>query len=175
MIQTSSLPDLAAVNHMDRGTFVEVLGHAFEHSPWVAETAWTKRPFISVEALHGAMMDVVEQAPRETQVSFLCGHPELAGKEAQAGTMTSESVGEQASAGLDALSRDEMVELRDLNRRYRERHGFPFIIAVRQYSKSQIFQQLVARIDLDSDLELQEALRQIAWISSVRVKEKLTA
>lgn len=102
MRQSTSLLDIAAINRMDRSTFVDALGSIFEHAPWVAEDAWVARPFASVDDLHAAMMQVVQHAPRETQASFLCGHPELAGQEAQAGTMTRESVGEQASAGLNA-------------------------------------------------------------------------
>jgi 2-oxo-4-hydroxy-4-carboxy-5-ureidoimidazoline decarboxylase len=173
MTLTTSIPDLTQVNGMDQRAFVGALGSAFENSPWVAEGAWNLRPFDSVEALHAAMMDVVHQAPHETQLAFLCAHPELAGKEAEAGTMTSESVGEQASAGLDALSRAEMTDLRTLNRRYREKHGFPFIVAVRRYSKSQIFEQLARRIELDSGTELGEALRQIAWITRMRIQNKV--
>jgi 2-oxo-4-hydroxy-4-carboxy-5-ureidoimidazoline decarboxylase len=167
--------ELPAINRMGRDAFVDALGSTFEHSPWVAEQAWAARPFASADALHAAMIDVVARAPRSAQVAFLCAHPELAGKEAQAGTMTHESVGEQASAGLDALARGEVAELRSLNERYRERHGFPFIVAVRRHTKAQIFEQLRRRIDGDTDFELQEALRQIAAITRLRLQAKLAA
>jgi 2-oxo-4-hydroxy-4-carboxy-5-ureidoimidazoline decarboxylase len=165
--------DLASINGMDRKAFVAALGSTFEHSPWVAESAWAARPFASIDALHAALFGVVQRAPRDVQVAFLCGHPELAGKEAQAGTMTSESVGEQASAGLDALSRDEVAELRALNAHYLHRHGFPFVIAVRRYRKAEIFSQLRRRCESDSDTELEEALQQIATITRLRVEAKL--
>jgi 2-oxo-4-hydroxy-4-carboxy-5-ureidoimidazoline decarboxylase len=173
MTESTFALDLASVNEMNREAFVAALGSTFEHSPWVAEGAWAARPFASVDALHAALFSVVQRAPRETQIAFLCGHPELAGKEAQAGTMTSESVGEQASAGLDALSRDEAAELRALNARYLRRHGFPFIIAVRRYRKSEIFSQLRQRCESDSDTELAESLRQIATITRLRVEAQL--
>ena len=166
---------LAALNHSERITFVDRVGGIFEHSPWVAEAAWDARPFASVDALHAALFGVVQRAPRETQIAFLCGHPELAGKEAQAGTMTSESVGEQASAGLDALSRDEITELSALNARYRRRHGFPFVVAVRRHAKAEIFSLLRQRIESDSDSERHEALRQIAVITRLRVGAKLAS
>ena len=173
MTASTSALDLPAINRMGREAFVDALGGTFEHSPWVAEGAWPARPFASVDALHAAMIDVVSRAPRDTQIAFLCAHPELAGQEAQAGTMTRESVGEQASAGLDALSREEVAELRALNARYRERHGFPFIVAVRRYSKAQIFERLRHRTGCDSTTELQEALSQIAAITRLRVQAKL--
>ena len=175
MTEATLALDLGAVNTLDRDDFVAAFGSTFEHSPWVAKGAWAARPFASIDALHGAMIGVVRSAPRATQIAFLCGHPELAGKEAQAGTMTTESVGEQASAGLNALSRDEIGELRQLNARYLERHGFPFIVAVRRYSKAQIFEQLRSRLARDSDTELGEALAQISTITRLRVEAKVAA
>ena len=38
------------------------LGWVFEHSPWVAERAWPRRPFAGVEALHQAMVEQVAGA-----------------------------------------------------------------------------------------------------------------
>ena len=87
------------------------------------------------------MTDVVKRASRDEQLALLRAHPELAGKEAQSGTMTSDSTSEQGGAGLNALSREEMQRISDLNRRYREKFGFPFIIAVRQHTKEGIFRQ----------------------------------
>ena len=173
MTEAAQALDLDAVNTLDRDAFVAALGSTFEHSPWVAEGAWSVRPFASVDALHAAMLGVVRQAPRATQLAFLCAHPELAGREAQAGTMTRDSVGEQASAGLDALRRDEIEELRALNARYRERHGFPFIVAVRRYRKAEIFAQLRRRLERDSEAEVHEALAQIGAITRLRVEARL--
>lgn len=167
--------DLDAVNTLDRTAFVAALGGCFEHSPWVAERAFAQRPFASVDALHAAMIDVVRRAPRQTQIDFLRAHPELAGREAQAGTMTDHSVSEQASAGLNALRHDEFVELRRLNARYRDRHGFPFIVAVRRHDKAQIFALLRRRAEADTEAELLEALEQIAAITRLRVDAKVAA
>ena len=114
--------DLATLNAMERDAFVAALGPTFENAPWVAASAWPGRPFASVAALHNAMLNVVRQAPDDKKLAFLCGHPELAGREAQAGTMTTESVGEQKSAGLNALTSAELQEMQRLNRAYRERH-----------------------------------------------------
>jgi 2-oxo-4-hydroxy-4-carboxy-5-ureidoimidazoline decarboxylase len=160
---------LAAVNAMDRGTFVQTLGPTFELAPWVAQAAWAQRPFASVSALHAAMLDAVCQAPDAQQLAFLCGHPELAGREAQTGTMTAESVGEQSSAGLDALSREEMADIQQLNRAYRERHGFPFIIAVRHHNKQQIFEALRTRAAGRTEVERAAALHQIGLITRGRI------
>lgn len=160
---------------MERDAFVAALGATFEHSPWVAEGAWLARPFASVDALHAAMLDVVRRAPQATQLAFLCAHPELAGREAQASTMTSDSQHEQASAGLDAMSREEMTEMARLNGEYRRRHGFPFIIAVRRHTKTQIFEELRRRTERGSQTEFVEAMEQIGYITRLRVRSMLPA
>jgi 2-oxo-4-hydroxy-4-carboxy-5-ureidoimidazoline decarboxylase len=165
--------DIHEVNVLKQADFVALFGSTFENSPWVAESAWAARPFASFDALHGALIGVVRRSPRATQIAFLCSHPELAGKEAEAGTMTTESVGEQSSAGLHAMSRDEIDELHRLNTRYLNRHGFPFIIAVRRYSKIEIFEQLRYRIERDSVTELTEAMLQISSITRLRVQDKV--
>jgi 2-oxo-4-hydroxy-4-carboxy-5-ureidoimidazoline decarboxylase len=170
MSAVSTAVDLAALNAMDRDAFVAVLGPTFENSPWVAAAAWSRRPFASVEALHTAMLDVVGQAPEERKLAFLCGHPELAGAEAQAGTMTTESVGEQSSAGLHALTSAEHNEMQRLNRAYRERHGFPFIIAVRGNTKQQIFDAMRTRISQATEVERGAALQQIGLITRGRIE-----
>ncbi|KQP49665.1 2-oxo-4-hydroxy-4-carboxy-5-ureidoimidazoline decarboxylase [Pseudorhodoferax sp. Leaf274] len=161
--------DLAALNAMDRDRFVATLGPTFENAPWIAQAAWARRPFASLDALHTAMLDVVRQAPDDRQLAFLRGHPELAGREAQAGTMTAESVGEQGSAGLHALGREEMAEMQRLNRAYRERHGFPFIIAVRRSTKQQIFEAMRMRTARDTAAERREALALIGLITRDRI------
>ena len=161
--------DLAVLNAMAHDAFVAVLGPAFENAPWVANGAWSGRPFASVAALHAAMLDVVRRAPEERQLAFLCGHPELAGHEAQAGTMTAESTGEQCSAGLNALTGAERDELLGLNRAYRERHGFPFIIAVRANTKQQIFEAIRVRTSQATGIERRTALEQIGLITRGRI------
>jgi 2-oxo-4-hydroxy-4-carboxy-5-ureidoimidazoline decarboxylase len=161
--------DLATLNAMDRDAFVAALGPTFENAPWVAASAWPGRPFASVAALHNAMLNVVRQAPDDKKLAFLCGHPELAGREAQAGTMTTESVGEQKSAGLNALTSAELQEMQRLNRAYRERHGFPFIIAVRANTKQQIFAAMRARLAQDTEVERNAALEQIGLITRGRI------
>lgn len=173
MIEDIQAFELDNVNTMTRTEFVAAFGTIFEHAPWVAESAWAARPFVNVDALHMAMMDVVRRSPPRTQIAFLCGHPELAGIEAQAGTMTNESVGEQASAGLDALSLNEIDDLRQLNSRYREKHSFPFIIAARRYQKAEIFSLLRIRIVRSGATELIEALAQISAITRLRIEERI--
>jgi 2-oxo-4-hydroxy-4-carboxy-5-ureidoimidazoline decarboxylase len=159
---------LSTIAAMDHDAFVAALGDLFEHSPWVAEAAWPHRPFASVAALHDAMMRAVTSAPLEHRIVFLRQHPELAGKEAQAGTMTGHSTFEQGT-GLGALTHEELLELRRLNAEYAERHGFPFIIAVLGHDKPQIFDALRTRIAHATADEIDEALQQISKITRRRL------
>jgi 2-oxo-4-hydroxy-4-carboxy-5-ureidoimidazoline decarboxylase len=161
--------DIATVNGMDKAAFVAALGDVFEHSPWVAERAYERRPFASAAELHTAMADAVRRAPRERQLALLLAHPDLAGKEARDGTMTASSVSEQASAALDRLTPEEMARISELNRAYRARHGFPFIVAVRHYTKAGIFHEFERRIAADTESELAWALSQVYAITRMRI------
>src|SRR5690348_13223630 len=96
------------VNALDREAFVALLGAVFEQSPWIAADAWHARPFASLTRLHEALCTVMGGAPVERQIALIRAHPDLVGTAARAGTLTPDSRGEQASAGLDRLTREEI-------------------------------------------------------------------
>jgi 2-oxo-4-hydroxy-4-carboxy-5-ureidoimidazoline decarboxylase len=161
--------DLAMLNTMDCGSFTEILGDIFEHSPWIAERAWQARPFAAIESLHEAMVTVIKHASRDEQLALLRAHPELAGREAQSGELTAASTTEQAGAGLNALSKEELARITRLNVDYREKFGFPFIIAVRTHTKQSIFAEWERRLANDIDTELSTALEQVFIIARLRL------
>ena len=158
------------VNRMSAAEFVRALGGVFERSPWIAERAFAARPFAGIDALHAAMSDALRGAGRDAQLGLLRAHPELAGKEAQAGELTRDSKAEQAAAGLSALTREEMQRVSELNRRYREKFGFPFIIAVRRHPKDGIFREFERRLELDPETELANGLEQVFAIARLRLE-----
>lgn len=160
---------LEALNAADRDGFVRLIGDAFEHAPWIAEKAAARRPFATVAALHEAMFAEVGSAPRETQLAFIGNHPELAGQEAVAGTMTLDSVSEQGSAGLDRLSPSEFERLGALNRAYRARFGFPFVVCVRHYTRAALLREFERRLDRSPEEEMEAALGQIRAITRLRI------
>ncbi|OIS92846.1 2-oxo-4-hydroxy-4-carboxy-5-ureidoimidazoline decarboxylase [Brucella cytisi] len=161
--------DISKINSLNQSDFISLFGHIFENSDWVAEQAWNKRPFSSIENLHQVMFDIVNATTCEAKISFLCAHPELAGKEALEGAMTNASAAEQGTAGLDRLEPEELKQISFLNDLYRSKHGFPFIIAVRHYTKLGIFAELRSRLKHDTAIELDEALRQIRSITWYRL------
>jgi 2-oxo-4-hydroxy-4-carboxy-5-ureidoimidazoline decarboxylase len=160
---------LAALSAMPQAEFVAHLGDIFEHSPWIAERAWVARPFASIEALHAAMVAAVDHAAEAEQLGLICAHPELAGKEAAAGTLTAASTGEQRGAGLDQCSAEEIQRLRGLNADYRERFGFPFVIAVKGLSRYQIMDAVEARLNNERATEFRTCLEQIGRIARFRL------
>lgn len=155
--------------------FVAALGGVFEHSPWIAERASAGRPYADAAALHEAMVDVVRGASRAEQLDLLRAHPELAGREAQAGTLTADSNSEQRSAGLNALTREEIERVSQLNRAYRERFGFPFIIAVRRHTKDGILAEFERRLGNDAESERLECLEQVYIITRLRLDALVAA
>jgi 2-oxo-4-hydroxy-4-carboxy-5-ureidoimidazoline decarboxylase len=161
---------LADLNAVDRDRFVRTLGWIFEDSPWVAERAWTHRPFASVADLHAAMVDVVTNAERGEQLALLRAHPDLGAR----ARMSDASVGEQAGAGLDRLTQAEFDRLQQLNAAYREQFGFPFLLAVKGSTKDDVLDALSRRVDADVETEFAEALRQVARIAAFRLQELVT-
>ena len=159
------------LNSMDRAAFVAALGAVFEESPWVAEAAWDKRPFADAAGLRAAMTDIVRTAGPERQRALILSHPDLADRASRPATLTAFSQTEQAKAGLNELTEDEVQEQRDLNRAYRERFGFPFIMAVRFSSKQEILSAMRERVANEPEVEFGRALEEIYKIAGFRLDD----
>ncbi|MFF2482506.1 2-oxo-4-hydroxy-4-carboxy-5-ureidoimidazoline decarboxylase [Paenibacillus sp. NPDC058071] len=158
---------LIELNEMNQNEFTEALGAIFEHSPWVANQTWPKRPFATREELHEAMIETVRHSDPEKIVAFLRQHPDLGTRI----SMAEYSTKEQHGAGLDQLSPDEFERFAEANRRYTERFGFPFIYAVRGKGKNDIWLSLEQRIGQEREEEIAEALRQISRITGFRISD----
>lgn len=157
---------------MGRAAFVAELGAVFEHSPWVAERAFERRPFRSVDELHAAMMDAVRAASPAERLALLRAHPELAGAEAKAGTMTHHSTGEQGRLGLNRLTAEEFQRIAGINRRYREKFGFPCIVALKLHaSRDTVIDEMERSLDNSPDEEFGRALEQIGHITRGRLEK----
>lgn len=166
---------LAEVNALARERFVAAFGDIFEQSAWVAETAAGRRPFSSLEALHAAMLEVVQRASMEERLALIRAHPELAGRDASQSTLSADSASEQNRLGFGALSREEFERISDLNRRYRGRFGFPCIVALRMHaSRDSVLGEMERRLANDRDAEIAAALEQIGHITRGRL-DKLIA
>lgn len=161
---------LNELSSLPQAEFTRTLAGVFEHSPWIPERAWAARPFDSVDALHRTLVEVMRDADPAEQLALIAAHPELAGREAAAGTLTDASTNEQRGAGLDQCSPEELARLRRLNAAYRERFGFPFVIAVKGRSRHQIMDVIDERLRHDRDTEFATCLDQIAQIARFRLE-----
>lgn len=162
---------LTEINSLIHDEFVRIVGPVFEHSSWIAEAAWAKRPFASVEALHSAMCDIVRAAGEEKQLALIRAHPDLVGKLALAGQLTKESTGEQASAGLDRLTPAEVELFQQSNAAYKEKFGFPFVICARLNKKEAILNGFKVRLQNSREQEIQAALGEIFKIAELRLRD----
>src|ERR1700759_1818705 len=146
---------LAELNQLNHADFTRVVGPVFEHSPWIAESTWSNRPFSSVEQLHNALCQTVRNAGTEQKLALIRAHPDLVGRAALAGTLTRESKGEQASAGLNALSPDEITLFQKQNTAYQAKFGFPFVICARLNKKDAILGGFENRLQISPAQEMQ--------------------
>lgn len=163
-------------SQMAREDFVAAYGGIFEHSPWIAERAFDLElgpAHDTALGLHNALCRMFRSASGDERLGVLTAHPDLAGKLAAAKRLTAESTSEQASAGLDALTDEERETFTRLNAAYVEKHGFPFIIAVRDHDKASILAAFERRIENARETELDEACRQVERIAEFRLKDLL--
>ncbi|HTT14119.1 MAG TPA: 2-oxo-4-hydroxy-4-carboxy-5-ureidoimidazoline decarboxylase [Burkholderiaceae bacterium] len=168
---------LEQLNAATQGEFTRLLDGTYEHSPWIAERAWRRRPFRSLDQLKLALVEAVREAGREPQLALIRAHPELAGKAMVARTLTAESTHEQGKAGLTQCTPEEFARIQKLNADYNERFGFPFILAVRGprgsgLAKDEIIATFERRVENHPDFEFAEALRNIHRIAEIRLDEK---
>jgi 2-oxo-4-hydroxy-4-carboxy-5-ureidoimidazoline decarboxylase len=161
---------LTELNRMNQAEFVNALGAIFENTPTIAAAAWSARPFTSVAVLHQIMVDVVHQLSLAEQLDLIRAHPDLGSK----AKMAAASVQEQSSIGLDRLSPEEFDQLQSFNQAYKEKFGFPFIIAVKNHTKTSILAAFQTRLNHSIEAERQQALNQIFQIAWLRLVEQVS-
>lgn len=163
-------------SQMSRERFVQAYGSIFEHSPWIAERAFDLElgpAHDCATGLQNALARIFRSASSDERLGVLNAHPDLAGKLAAAKRLTAESTAEQASAALDALTDEERATFHRLNAEYVAKHGFPFIIAVRDNDKASILAAFQRRIGNDTATEFATACRQVERIAELRLKDQL--
>ena len=168
---------LAQLNSSTQPDFAAALDGVYEHSPWIAEKAWAKRPFASLAQLKHALVTVLRDAGTEAQVALIRAHPELAGKAMVSKTLTAESTHEQGRAGLTECTPAEFAHIQGLNAAYNKKFGFPFTVAVRGprgtgLTRHQIIATFERRLANHADFELAECIRNIHRIAEIRLNDK---
>lgn len=156
---------------------VALLDGVYEHSPWIAEAALAQRPFTSLAHLKHTLVQALAAAGVDRQLQLIRAHPELAGKAMVANALTAESTNEQDKAGLTRCTPEQFARIQELNHRYNQRFGFPFILAVRGprglgLPRQEIIDTFARRLDNHPDFERAEALRNIHRIAEIRLNDK---
>jgi OHCU decarboxylase len=162
---------LEEINGLRKDAFVKALGGLFEGRPWIVEEAWSKGPFASVEALHQVLCSIMYEASIGRQVALLSVHPDLVGRAALAGTLSTASTSEQAAAGLDRLTPTEIASFQHYNQEYRTRFGFPFVICARENKKESILAGFEIRLANTYEQEISLALAEVAKICALRLSD----
>lgn len=160
---------LATVNAKSAAEFVAAFGDVAEHSPWVAREAATSRPFASREAMIAAFTSATTAASRDAQLTLIRAHPDLATR----ASLTVDSSNEQAGAGLNTLTADEMATFTRFNDAYKAKFGFPFIFAVKGATKHQILASFAERLNNDAEAEFATAIAQVTRIFRFRIEDRV--
>jgi len=162
---------ISHLNQSGQAEFVRVVGPVFEHSPWIAEATWLKKPFANPAQLHLALCETVKNSTGEKQLALIRAHPDLVGRAALAGTLTRESSSEQAGAGLNWLSPEEIDLFQKQNAVYKGKFGFPFVICARLNKTDAILAGFERRLHNSREQEIKTALEEIFKIAELRLQD----
>ena len=158
---------------LSREEFISIFGSVYEHSPWIAAQlydAGIEQTFNNCQSLHVAMKTIVDNADRKQKLKLLNSHPDLAGKLAVNEVLTPSSAFEQTGAGLNNCSQDEFDEFQKLNKKYKAKFGFPFILSVSGYQRKEILEIFRERVNNEKTIEFAEALEQVHCIAMFRLE-----
>jgi len=162
------------LSELSKEEFLSKFGGIFEKSSWIAEALFLLGyldRYNNAASLHKALVNIFRTSTKTKKLNVLLAHPDLAGKLAQRGELTQESTSEQKSAGLDQLTLEEFEQFQKLNTAYMEKHRFPFIIAVKGLTKSEILVQFKKRLNNSNATEFDEACIQVEKIAKLRIQE----
>ena len=157
------------INKLPKSEFIKVFANIFENARWIAEELYNQKPFDNFEALSLKILNIFETATKEKKLKILNAHPDLANK-TKISLLTPDSLKEQTSAGLDQCTEEEFNEFKKLNNIYKK-FGFPFIMAVRGKTKTEILNNFRKRISSEQETEFDEAVEQVKLIASLRLEE----
>ena len=166
---------VATLNAASREDFVARMGGIFEHSPWVAEGAWSLKPFAGVADLHAKMCAVVRLSPHARQLALLRAHPELAGRAMVSNALTAESTDEQTRSGLTRCTPEDLATLQSLNAAYNRKFGWPFIAAVKHLDRASIIRLFTERLEASAADEFESCLANIEKITRWRLDDQVGA
>ena len=161
---------LNKIDKLTENEFIEVFGNVFENASWIAKKLYEQKPFKNFQDLSKKMIYIFEAANDEDKLKILNAHPDLADK-TKIGSLTPDSNKEQNSVGLDRCTEEEFNQFKNLNSEYKNKFGFPFILAVKEKVKSEILINFKKRVLSNKKTEFNEGVTQVKQIASFRLKE----
>ena len=174
---TTQKPTVKELFSKPEAEVVSFLSSIYEHSPWVAQALVASNvsymSFETVSELASAMKEIVSAATHEKQHELLSAHPDLCEKVNKVAELTPESQEEQGKAGLQTLTLEELERFHQWNNVYREKFGFPFILAVRNATKYTVLSALEGRVKNPVHVEFSTAMQQVHKIAWMRLLAKL--
>jgi 2-oxo-4-hydroxy-4-carboxy-5-ureidoimidazoline decarboxylase len=165
---------VGATEHDAPSAFVAALSGIFEHSPWVAEHGGEA----AVREHRRAARDDVERGGngRRRTPARADQRPPGTGRQGGRARRAHGRVDARASgAGLDQCTQEEFDKLLTLNRTYREKFGFPFILAVRGYDRHGIIANFESRVKSFAQRGAACELDQIYRIARFRLDDLIDA
>ncbi len=154
-------------NKLGKTEFISTFGNIFEKTEWIAEKCYESKPYNNLDELVLKMMEIFENTEKDKHLEILNAHPDLAIEK----KLTDDSKNEQKNASLNQCTNEEFLEFKNLNEKYKEKFGFPFIIAVKGKNKEEILNSFRQRITNNINLEFEEAKKQVKKIASFRLSE----
>ena len=154
-------------NKLSKPEFISIFGNVFEKTEWIAERCYNSKPYNNVDELFLKMMEVFEKTEKEKHLEILNDHTNLAIEK----KLTKDSKNEQKNASLNQCNDEEFIEFKKLNKEYKKKFGFPFIISVKGKNKEEILNSFRQRITNNINLEFEEAKKQVKKIASFRLSE----
>ncbi len=155
------------INLLTKNDFISLFGNVFEKTAWIAGKVFASKPFENFDKLSESFLDIFENEQKENHLKILNAHPELAVEK----IMTTDSKKEQNNAQLNQCSKKEFEEFIKLNKEYKKKFSFPFIIAVLGKNKTKILDNFRKRIKNDKNIEFEEAKNQVKKIASLRLRQ----
>tara|TARA_B100001769_G_scaffold200723_1_gene160574 strand:- start:55 stop:549 length:495 start_codon:yes stop_codon:yes gene_type:complete len=154
-------------NKLSKTEFISIFGNIFEKTEWIAERCHKFKPYKNLDELVSKMMATFENTKKSKHLEILNSHPDLVIEK----KLTKDSKNEQKGSSLNQCTAEEVMEFKKLNKQYKEKFGFPFIIAVKGKNKEEILNNFRQRMTNDINLEFEEAKKQVKKIANFRLSE----
>ena len=151
------------VNNLSKSDFISIFGNVFEKTAWIAEKAYSLKPFLDFNTLKKIFLSTYDECSNEQYLKIFNSHPQLAIEK----IMTKHSKKEQSKSKLDSCTKEELEEFTKLNHDYKKKFNFLYYCCCGFEQKTN-FSSFRDRIKKNID-EFEEAKNQVKKIAIIRL------